>query len=94
MISARECVPTAVGLILRRQPLSPGKVRFAWHATVGDAMANATTVELDPDGTLRVAARTEHWRKETVRSIGVIKRRMAELLGRGTVIRVTTRSTR
>ena len=94
MTSARECVPKAVSFILRRQPLSPAKVRFAWHATVGDAMAQATSVELDPHGTLRVSTETEHWRKETVRSSGVIKRRLAELLGRGTVSRITTRSNR
>ena len=55
-------------------------------------MAHATSVELDPNGTLRVSTKTEHWRKETVRSTGVIKRRMTDLLGHGTVTRITARS--
>ena len=94
MIPAQQCAPRVLGDILRRQPLSPGKIRFAWRAAVGDAMAHATSVDLDTRGTLRVSAETEHWRRETVRSAGVIKRRLAELLGRDTVTRITTRSAR
>ena len=54
MIAARDCAPRAIGELLRGQPLSKAKIRFAWHTSVGSSMARATSVELDPKGTLYV----------------------------------------
>ena len=85
VIRARECASKALCEVLRRQPMSAPKVMFAWRASVGETMARATLVQLDSSGTLNVRADTEHWRRETVRSSGVIKQRLAELLGRGIV---------
>ena len=85
MIRAQECASKALGEALRRQPISAPKVMFAWRASVGETMARATSVRLDSSGTLNVRADTEHWRRETVRSAGVIKHRLAELLGKGVV---------
>ena len=42
--------------IIRRQPASKEKTRFAWQLAVGPALARVTTVELDA-GVLRVALR-------------------------------------
>lgn len=85
MIRAQECASRALGEVLRRQPMSTSKVTFAWRASVGETMARATLVKLDSSGILNVRADTEHWRRETVRSSGVIKKRLANLLGKNVV---------
>ena len=91
MIPVREVAPRAVTTLLRDQPLTAAKVRFAWGASVGPAMARATAVDLAADGTLHVAADGEHWRKEIARSIAIIVRRLRELLGRGVVKRIAVK---
>ena len=91
MIPVREVAPRAVLQLLRGQPLTAAKVRFAWCASVGPAMARATSVELAADGTLHVAAAGEHWRAETARSVAVIRPRLRELLGRGAVKRIAVK---
>ncbi len=89
VLLARDIAPRAVGQLLRDQPLTPAKVRFAWHASVGPSMGRATSVELRDDGTLTVRAQDEHWRRETARSAGMIRRRLTELLGKNVVLRIT-----
>lgn len=91
MIPARECVPKVLSELLRGQPMSEAKISFAWRASVGEVMARSTSVQLDPTGTLRVRANTDHWRRETARSAVIIKRRLVELLGNGIVKRVIVR---
>ena len=91
MIPVRDVAPRAVLELLRGQPLTPAKVRFAWRASVGPAMARATSVELAGDGTLHVSAAGEHWRAETARSMAVIRPRVCELLGRGAVKRIAVK---
>ena len=85
MIRVQECASKALGEVLRRQPMSTSKVMFAWRASVGETMARATLVKLNSNGILNVRADTEHWRRETVRSSGVIKKRLANLLGKDVV---------
>ena len=91
MVPAGDAAQQAVAALLRRQPLTAAKVRFAWRTSVGAAMAGATSVALDAHGTLRVAAAGGHWRRETARSATVIRRRLAALLGPGFVKRVAVR---
>ena len=91
MVPVREVAPRAVLELLRGQPLSAAKVRFAWRAAVGPAMARATSVALAADGTLHVAAAGEHWRAETARSMRVIRPRLRELLGRGAIKRIAVK---
>ena len=88
MIRAQQFATRALSEVLRRQPLSDAKVSFAWQTSVGTAMARATTAQLRADGTLDVRASNEHWRREVVRSTGVIRARLRELLGRDAVKRV------
>lgn len=88
MLPVRDVAPHAVLELLRGQPLTAAKVRFAWRASVGPAMANATSVELAADGTLHVAAAGGHWRTETARSLAVIRPRLGALLGRGAIKRI------
>ena len=71
MIATQECVVPALRRMLDRQPLSPGKVRLAWFATVGQTIDRSTQVSLDEDGTLRVQARDRHWARELARPVPV-----------------------
>lgn len=77
--------------VLRKAPLTPEKVSFAWRIAVGPAMARVTTVRLSDDGGLVVSSRDAHWRKEVRRSSRVILPRLAEMLGDGTVTRLEAR---
>ena len=88
MLPTRDVAPRAIGEFLKRQPVSAGKVRFAWDSSVGVSVARATSVTLDRSGTLLVTAETESWRSELLRSAPLITRRMADLLGRDTVKRL------
>ncbi len=94
MIPARELIVRSLGEALQGQPMSSGKLKLAWESAVGSAIARATEVDLDPDGTLRVTADSEHWRREISRSLVVIKRRLAALLGPRTVRRISTQRRR
>ena len=87
MIPAQQCADFALPELLREQPLSEGKVRFAWAASVGSAIARATSVSLRSDGTLSVRAIDEHWRLETIRCAPTIRKRLGQLLGT-TVVKV------
>ena len=89
MLSTRDVAPRAIGEFLKRQPASAGKVRFAWHSSVGASVARATSVALDGSGTLVVTAESESWRREILRSAPLITRRMADLLGRDAVRKIS-----
>ena len=67
--------------LLRTQPLTPAKVRFAWENAAGPALARATTVELDARGALIVRASTPAWEHEVKRSRYVLLERLRRLLG-------------
>jgi hypothetical protein len=73
-------MPSALAAILRKAPLTPEKVAFAWRAAVGPAVDKATTVELR-DGVLRVRARDATWQREVERSAALIRSRLQALLG-------------
>ena len=91
MISIRDCGLKVLGEQLRRQPLSAAKIQFAWRISVGPSMARATTITLQPDGTLSVHVNSEHWRHEIVHSAKVIRERLTALLGQKVVTRVTVK---
>lgn len=80
-------IPAALASLLRRAPLSEGKVAFAWRSAVGPAMDKVTSVALDGD-VLRVRARDEAWKREIDRSAALIRARVAEVLGDGIVHRI------
>jgi len=85
MIPVQDFMPDALAAILRKAPLSPEKVAFAWRSAVGPAVDKATSIALR-DGILHVQARDAAWQREIERSAGVIRRRMESLLG-GNVVR-------
>ncbi len=88
MIAARQCTASALGALLRDQPLSRGKVSLAWSVAVGPAVERVTNVELDPDGALTVTAADRHWARELHRSRPLITTRLNQVLGEGVVTRI------
>lgn len=79
--------------VIRRQPLSPGKITFAWTVAVGPAIARATTVDLR-DGILYVTPKDARWATEVDRATPTILKRVQVLLGADaiTALRVSSLS--
>jgi len=80
MIPVHEFMPEALAEILRKAPLTPEKVAFAWRSAVGPSVDNATTVTLR-EGVLYVRARDASWQREVERSAALIRARLTALLG-------------
>ena len=80
MIPVQQVMPGALAEILRKAPLTPEKVAFAWRSAVGPAVDKATTVQLH-SGVLRVLARDTTWQREVERSAGLIRTRLNAVLG-------------
>lgn len=88
MHPAQTDLARVAAALLASQPVSPGKVAFAWQMTVGPALARATRVLLRPDGTLVVCASTPHWQREVERAETAIRRQLVNWLGSGAVRRL------
>ncbi len=93
VIPVHRFMPEALASLLRKAPLMPEKVAFAWRAAVGPAVDKATLVDLHGH-VLRVRAKDAAWQCEVERSAGLIRARLDALLGEGVVARldVTTGS--
>ncbi len=76
--------------IVRRQPPSPARTRFAWQLVVGPALARVTSVELEGT-TLRVRSADPRWLKEIERARAVILPKLQQLLGDDAVVRLNVR---
>ena len=83
--------PAALMELLRRAPLSDGKVTFAWKTAVGPALGRATTVRLAA-GILIVEATGPQWTREIRRASAVILTRLKTLLGDQTVQSIDVRT--
>jgi predicted nucleic acid-binding Zn ribbon protein len=84
-------IPRALAELLRGAPLSPGKVEFAWQASVGTALHRSTAVRLE-SGVLLVDAQTASWANEVRRSSRIILRRMQGLLGDDVITEIVVRA--
>ncbi len=73
--------------IVRRQPPSEARTRFAWQIAVGPALARATTVSL-AEGVLTVHAQDPRWCQEISRARPVVLQRLQDLLGADSVTSV------
>ena len=73
-------MPGVLADILRKAPLTPEKVAFAWRSAVGPAVDKATTIDLR-QGVLYVIARDASWQREVERSAGLIRSRLTAILG-------------
>jgi hypothetical protein len=80
MIPLNAVVSDALAAVLRKAPLTPEKVAFAWRTAVGPAVARVTTIELR-GAVLHVRAKDAAWRREVERSAALIRTRLDALLG-------------
>jgi hypothetical protein len=88
MESLQQTAARVIGPLLNSQPLSPGKVSFAWNIAAGPALARASTPTWTADGTLRIRARSAAWRTELERARPTVAGRLAQLLGPDAVRRI------
>lgn len=87
MVPVRAVVPDAVAALVRKAPMSPEKIAFAWRSVVGPAIDSATSVSWQ-DGVLLVRAKDESWEREVERSAALIRSRLEDLLGERVVRRI------
>ncbi|PYR64031.1 MAG: hypothetical protein DMF87_24260 [Acidobacteria bacterium] len=80
MIQVHRVIPGSLAEILRKAPLSDGKIAFAWRSSVGPAMDRGTSVALR-DGVLVVMVKDAAWGREVQRSEALIHARLEALLG-------------
>lgn len=92
MIPAHSAIPDVLAEILRKAPLTPEKVSFAWRTAVGPAVGRVSSVTLGNDGILHVTVTEEHWGPAIMRSAPLILKRLTALLGPGVVTRLDTAS--
>ena len=84
MVPVGRILPDVLVSVLRKAPLSPEKVAFAWRTAVGPSLDRVTTIEL-VGRVLRVRARDAAWQREVERSAGLIRARLDTMLGPGIV---------
>lgn len=83
-------MPRVVTEIVRKAPLSPGKVAFAWTMAVGPAVERNTAIHLE-HGLLIIDAASKQWADEVRRSSRVIMARLKAMLGDEAVTRIEVR---
>jgi hypothetical protein len=88
VVRADRVIPAVLAEVIRKAPLCPEKVDFAWRSAVGAAVARVTTVRLDANGVLHVRAADAPWAREVKRSSRLIASRLAALLGADTVKKI------
>jgi predicted nucleic acid-binding protein len=91
MIPLQSFSTSVIAEIVRRQPASKERTRFAWQLAVGQALARVTTVELS-GGVLSVRAIDRRWLLEIERARETVLQKMQHLLGRDQVTRIVTRT--
>jgi hypothetical protein len=84
MLRSADFATSVLADMLERQPMSPGKLQFAWRAAVGPALARAAALEFQ-DGRITAHAASVQWKKEIERSKPIIVERLRLLLGRDAV---------
>jgi hypothetical protein len=89
VIRAERVIPAVLAEVIRKAPLCPEKVDFAWRTAVGAVVDRVTKVRLDQDGVLHVTAADTHWTREVKRSSRLILGRLTSLLGAGVVKRIS-----
>jgi predicted nucleic acid-binding Zn ribbon protein len=92
MVSLQKTMPAVVAELLKRGPMSEGKIEMAWNLTVGVALTRVTRARLIRDGLLQVTAADERWVRELRRSVPTIVPRLNALLGSEVVTRIEVTS--
>jgi hypothetical protein len=67
--------------VLRRQPLTPGKVSLAWQMAAGPGLARAADAAFEEPDTIRVRPKDARWAAEIHRSRDMLAERLNALLG-------------
>jgi hypothetical protein len=88
MIPVGTLVPGAVAEVIRKAPLTPEKVAFAWRMAVGPAIDKATRISLDDGGVLQVRVDTAAWASALRKSSSLILSRLETLLGSDAVLQI------
>jgi hypothetical protein len=91
MIRVDRVIPNVLAEVIRKAPLCPEKIAFAWREAVGPAIARVSTVHRDEHGVLHVTVESA-WTREIHRSSPLILRRLERLLGPGVVTAIATAS--
>ena len=89
MIRLDRVIPDVLAEVIRKAPLCPEKVSFAWREAVGPAIARASSIRHDDHGVLHVTA-DPAWKAEIRRSSKMILARLERLLGSGVVTAIAT----
>jgi hypothetical protein len=84
VIPVSRVMPDALAEVLRKAPLTPEKVAFAWRTSVGPAVERVTSVELK-GYILHVRTQDATWQREIEHSAAIIRRRLATWLGKDIV---------
>ena len=71
--------------LLAAQPVSPGKIAFAWHLAAGPALARSVSITTTNDRTLRLRAKSAAWKREVLHARPLILTRLGRLLGPGVI---------
>ncbi len=80
VVPVHQILPDVVTSVVRKAPLTPQKVAFAWRMAVGARVAGATQIDLR-SGTLHVRATEAGWLREVEHSAAMIRSRMGAFLG-------------
>ena len=80
MIPINAFLSNALADVLRKAPLTPDKVAFAWRTAVGASVDRVTKVSLNGQ-ILQVHADNAAWRREIEHSAALIRTRLDALLG-------------
>ena len=91
MLRSADFSTTVLAGMLERQPMSQGKLEFAWRAAVGPALARAASLDWQ-DGRIIVQMSSPEWTREIRRSKPMILERLRMLLGNESVKRLEIRS--
>lgn len=74
-------LPGVLRSVLARQPMSPGKLAFAWRTAVGATIERATRVERRADGIVEVQPASRQWWRELEAQRTLIEERLRTWLG-------------
>ena len=91
MLPLKNAMPRVLTEIVRKSPLSPGKVEFAWSMAVGPAVQRNTAIRLE-QGLLIIEAASRQWGDEVKRSSRVIMARLQAMLGEEAVRKMEVRT--
>jgi hypothetical protein len=85
----QQTAARVIGPLLAAQPLTSGKVRFAWQLAAGPAMSRATRVDWSEADGLCITASDAAWCREVERARPLLASRLKQFLGAGAVGRIS-----